>query len=71
MVKLLLIFIAIWLLISVLKRYKRNMDDQYRSNNNAEDMVRCSYCGLHLPKNESFLKNSHYFCSEDHRDKAV
>ena len=32
-----------------------------------EDMVRCAYCGVHLPKGESLLADGKYYCSESHR----
>lgn len=32
-----------------------------------EDMVRCSYCGVHLPKSESIYSKTRYFCSDEHR----
>lgn len=33
----------------------------------AEDMVRCVHCGVHLPKRESVLAGGKYYCSEAHR----
>ncbi len=33
----------------------------------SEDMVRCSHCGVHLPKSESILAGGEFFCSEAHR----
>lgn len=33
----------------------------------AEDMVRCVQCGVHLPKRESVLAGGKYYCSEAHR----
>jgi len=33
----------------------------------AEDMVRCLYCGVHLPKSESIMAESRYYCCEAHR----
>ncbi len=32
-----------------------------------EDMVRCAYCGVHLPKSESILTAGKYYCSDAHR----
>ena len=31
-----------------------------------EDMVRCSYCGVHLPKSDSVSAEEKYFCSDEH-----
>ncbi len=33
----------------------------------AEDMVRCAYCGVHLPKSESILSGGNYYCCDAHR----
>lgn len=32
----------------------------------AIDMVRCSHCGTHLPKDEALVRDGHYFCSKAH-----
>ena len=37
----------------------------------AEDMVRCSQCGVHLPKSESILAGGQFFCSEAHRIESA
>lgn len=71
----LLFFIVIaavvyWLLKSYRKQLPRDPD----TSGQAEDMVRCVRCGVHLPKRESILAGGEYYCSEAHRrahsDKA-
>jgi uncharacterized protein len=32
-----------------------------------EDMVRCSVCGVHLPRSESFTSKGKFFCTDEHR----
>jgi uncharacterized protein len=32
-----------------------------------EDMVRCTHCGVHLPRSESSQVDGGFFCSEEHR----
>ncbi len=32
-----------------------------------EDMVRCVYCGVHLPRSESIASEGRFFCSDEHR----
>ncbi len=51
-----------WLLKSYSKQPTKK-DETF----NAEDMVRCSKCGVHLPKSESILAGGEFFCSEAHR----
>lgn len=62
-----LIFVVIyWLLKSYLGRVgkDRAVGD---ASGQTEDMVRCTHCGVHLPKHESTLAEGEYFCSEAHR----
>lgn len=63
----LLLLIAIAMVIYLLVRsYRRNKPRQ--DEKIAEDMVRCAYCGVHLPKGESIQANGEFFCSAAHRD---
>lgn len=55
-----------WLLKSYAKQPPKK-DDQFV----AEDMVRCSQCGVHLPKSESILAGGQFFCSEAHRRESA
>ena len=32
-----------------------------------EDMVRCTVCGVHLPRSESFTSRGKFFCTDEHR----
>lgn len=39
-----------------------------RDNKNVpEDMVRCTVCGVHLPRSESFTSRGKFFCTDEHR----
>lgn len=40
---------------------------QVEGHDHAEDMVRCNYCGVHLPKSESVIADGKYYCSDAHR----
>lgn len=54
----------------LLKSYRRQLrEDQSAADTSgqAEDMVRCAQCGVHLPKHESLLAQGEYFCCEAHR----
>ena len=39
----------------LLKSYRNQLPKDEGSSGQAEDMVRCVHCGVHLPKNESIL----------------
>ncbi|SFK38651.1 uncharacterized protein SAMN05216302_100570 [Nitrosomonas aestuarii] len=32
-----------------------------------EEMVRCTHCGVHLPRSESVTSQGEFFCSNEHR----
>jgi uncharacterized protein len=36
----------------------------------AQAMVSCATCGLHLPRQEALAKDEHYYCCEEHRRGA-
>lgn len=36
-----------------------------------EDMVRCTHCGVHLPKSESIASEDMFFCSDEHRHQHI
>jgi len=68
--KILLLALAIWLIITVLKRYGRSVEPPQKpesaAGNAAESMVQCAHCGVHLPKSDSLLIEGQYFCCEAH-----
>jgi uncharacterized protein len=57
-----LIAVVYWLLKSYNKKPAQKTEAKV-----TEDMVRCSHCGVHLPKSESILSGGDFFCSEAHR----
>jgi uncharacterized protein len=59
--------IAVLILWILRKFIRKDIDDNNDSSSTeSEDMVCCDYCGLHLPKSESVIKDEKFFCSEDH-----
>ena len=72
MAKLILIAIALWLIILVLKRYRKGVDEQdqvsRKDQMTAESMVQCAYCGVHIPESDSLKARGHHFCCQAHMD---
>jgi len=63
----LLFFVVIVVVVYLLlKNYRKQVPGEDMPEQ-AEDMVRCEHCGVHLPKHESILADNRYFCSEEHR----
>lgn len=54
---------AIYLLLS---RFVRVSAYKKRGETGAEDMVKCHYCGVHLPKSEGIENSNDWYCNESH-----
>lgn len=67
MSRLLFLAVVIAVVYWLLKSYRRRLPKDEDRSGQAEDMVRCAQCGVHLPKRESILADGAYFCSEAHR----
>ncbi len=65
--KLLFLVLAIVVVWAVLKSYRKSRPPGAPPNVAApEDMVRCTHCGVHLPRSESHMKDEKFFCSDEH-----
>ena len=56
---------AFWLLRGLRKRSTGDVPPPAKSE--AEDMVRCVHCGVHLPRGEAVMSQQRFFCSSQHR----
>ena len=66
MSRLLLIIAIVVVVYLLLRSFRKHTPQQDKAA--AEDMVRCAYCGVHLPKGESVQADGHFFCGAEHRD---
>lgn len=55
---------ALWLLRGLRKRAKDDTPPPAKPD--AEDMVRCARCGVHLPRGEAIMSQQRFFCSRQH-----
>lgn len=46
------------------RKNKPNTPDPQQPD--SQTMVRCAYCGVHLPQSEAYFDGQHTFCSEGH-----
>jgi uncharacterized protein len=78
MIKIILLAIAIWLLVSIVKRYLKSTvapPDIPKPTSESpaaepESMVQCTYCGVHIPVDDSVLIGQQYYCCKAHGDAA-
>ncbi len=68
MAKILLIAIAIAAVFWLLRNHRRRADRdvQRPAEPQAEDMVDCAHCGVHMPRAEGIISGPRYFCSKEH-----
>ncbi|MCH9638059.1 MAG: preprotein translocase subunit YajC [Betaproteobacteria bacterium] len=68
----LIFFVIIALLIYWIIKSRQPEDTETDSPSEAiEDMVRCTHCGVHLPKSESIASDDLFFCSDEHRHQHL
>ncbi len=69
--RLIFLGLIIWLAIHIFKRvvkqpHSRQPDTIEPDGNNAENMVQCVTCHVHLPRSEAFLVEGSFYCSQAH-----
>lgn len=68
MFRYLLIVLAIWAGIMIFRKlYLQKQDTSTPKNLPEQNMVRCTYCGVHFPENDAIRDNNKLFCCEEHK----
>lgn len=70
MLKLLLLALAVWLLVLLLRAYRRSLGAPSAAAPQQEDMVRCEACGVYLPRSASILRHGRHYCCEQHSERT-
>lgn len=66
----LLIIGGIWMLYRRIKRVILIQRDNPAPRTPAQvNMVRCQYCGMHIPERDAVIRQDNIYCSTDHADK--
>ncbi len=70
MLRLLLLGLAVWLLVLLVRYYRRSLGAPKSAAPPQEDMVRCAACGVYLPRSASILRHGAHYCCEQHSERA-
>jgi uncharacterized protein len=62
MLKLLLLLLAVWVVLTILKQRRPPSSKETKTGT----MVRCAICGVHLPESEAISSSGRHYCSEAH-----
>ena len=60
------VFLVYWIIRANLRR-RRRVEGQTKPTDEAEKMVRCAECGVHLPRGESLVVRGQFYCSAEHQ----
>ena len=66
--RLIIIFIALLVIVMVLKRLWQTPGTAKTRQIPSNRMVQCSRCGLYIPESEALEHDSRYYCSQAHLD---
>lgn len=66
----LLIFIALAVIVMIIKRLWGQTIQKPASRTETEKMVQCANCGIYVPLHEALEQQGKYYCSSAHRDAA-
>ena len=67
MIRLLLLLVVIAVIIYLLIKLFRKRISNESVVTHTDDMVRCHYCGTHLPKGECVVHEGNCYCTEAHK----
>jgi uncharacterized protein len=64
---LVVVVVVLWLVRSTRRSDGKAPARAARRNGQAEEMVRCAHCGVHLPRHEALPGPQGLYCSDAHR----
>jgi uncharacterized protein len=67
--KIILVVLGLLAVYWILKSYRRRVDraGARPTPADAENMVPCARCGVHLPRSESLATQGRFYCSPEHQ----
>ena len=66
------LFLAGFKLYRMYREWKIDREGtQQEADAQGNQMVRCSWCQVHLPEDDALRERGDWFCSSDHRDKYL
>jgi uncharacterized protein len=72
LLRFILILAAAWIIYTVIRNYlNRKALQRQKKTAGIGTMVRCKFCGLHVPESEATRQGDDYYCSEEHSRLSV
>jgi uncharacterized protein len=67
--RLLLILLLIWAIYKLIQLFRHTGKQRAENGVEPERMLKCDYCGTHIPANEAIRSSSGTYCCAQHRDQ--
>lgn len=70
LIRILVIAAVVWLAYVLFRRWlaEKNLPRRDGEGRPQERMVKCAYCGLHVPESQAVQRGGRSYCSPEHRD---
>ncbi len=70
LIRIIVIAAVIWLAYVLFKRWLagKTQSPPGTSSRPQERMVKCAYCGVHIPESQALRNGANSYCSPEHRD---
>jgi uncharacterized protein len=68
-IRILIYLLGIALVIWILIRLAKNSSLEKKSTKRVGDMVRCTHCGIYVPRHDAIAYKERYYCCTQHRDE--
>lgn len=70
--RLILLFLLVAFLIWIIRRQfgQNETADSNSEQRLSEDILRCEYCGTHVPRSSGLIQNGQFYCCKQHADNA-
>lgn len=63
-----IVFIG-WLLFRLFRHWQNRISSKpTEAGEKIDTMVKCAYCGVHVPQKTAIKYNDQFFCSEEHKN---
>ena len=71
LIRIIAIALVIWLIYRALRNQAEKLQRrEQKTRPRVANVVKCEFCGVHVPETEAVKSHGRLFCSPEHRDAA-
>jgi uncharacterized protein len=69
MLKIVFIGFLIFIIVRLIQSHRSKASANSSQDGATHALVKCAFCGVHFPENESVNASGRHFCCQQHRDQ--